>query len=84
MSRLTKQQKTALTIALERLTAAQAYIMSPTTHIVRESRITTFPASAWTNGEGVAGIAITKEIGSDLVGVRQAASIIAKVLEASK
>lgn len=84
MSKLTKAQKASISQALYHAERAQKFLMSPGVHIVKESQTTSFPASSWTNGEGKQGIAITKEYGSNLVGIWDAIRTLKSLLEVSQ
>jgi predicted class III extradiol MEMO1 family dioxygenase len=87
VAKLTKKQRQTIQNSLDALRRAQAYIVSPEHHILIESQCAAFPEHAWTNGHGVRAIAISKEFGSDLVGLPTGIHTLEQMLkvdEASK
>jgi len=70
--KLSKSVASQIADAIAHLDRALNFIASDQTRIVRITRCTVFPTDGWTSGTGEAGVAINKEIGSDLCHVANA------------
>ena len=64
--KLSKQATREIGEAIAALNEGIDYIMSSRTIVVMETSVTGFPKDTWTSGDGRAGIAIEKGIGSKL------------------
>jgi hypothetical protein len=78
--KLTKKTVSEIQSVIASLDTGIAFILAQKTHIVRETNLASFPADTWTSGVGVKGLAITKEIGSELCGVFNARSKLQQMI----
>jgi hypothetical protein len=78
--KLTKKTVAEIQSAIDSLNTGIGFILAQKTYIVRETSLASFPADTWTSGIGIKGIAITKEIGSELCGVFNARSKLQQMI----
>jgi hypothetical protein len=69
---LNKKTVARIEDVLDQLDRGIAFLDRTTTHVVTESAGAAFPESNWTSGTGRRGIAICKDIGSELCLLRNA------------
>lgn len=80
MTKLSKKAENQIKDAIAALDKGIAFIMSDKTRVVRLTNVTCGPDSTWTNSEGLKGIAITREIGSDLCFIQNAREALKRMI----
>ena len=78
--KLSKKVTVKIQSAIDALDRGLAFIDQDKTQVVRLQQGATLPDSAWTSGTGEKGIAIDKQIGSELCYLRNARSALVQLI----
>lgn len=77
---MTKKHIRQIERAITELDRGITFLLEDNTKIVRRTGMAAMPEDSWTSGDNQRGVAITKEIGSDLCGVFSARETLARLL----
>jgi hypothetical protein len=78
--KISKQVENKIRDAIAQLDTGIAFIDHEKTRVVRLTSCATMPADSWSNKEGIAGLSINKQIGSDLCYLRNARQALLSIV----